>query len=180
MTTFGQWGALGSRAGKRSPLRQTQDTAGLFEFFLPKHVLELTGRKFTSCVGTTWQTKSRQNFSLHLHATEIKSHFCEAPFCLLKIVLLPFEPKGSGPSCALSMWDFRDCLCPIFPSYANTSSIVLNRSELRVSYLSRFCLSAWAGPLRAIVKGFEDHEQILLFKMWKFFMVKKQILCFQV
>lgn len=157
-----------SGAGKRSPLifynTNTRHSWALWAF-LTKTCSGINREEVHSLCGHNLTDKI-QSFSLHLHATEVRLHFCEAPFCLLKIVLVPFEPKGSGPSHALSVWDLRDCLCPILPSYANIFSTVLSRSELRVSYQRDF--SSQPGqdhqqPLMATVKGFEHHEQILLF-----------------
>lgn len=102
----------------------------------------------------------------HNLTDKIQTKFLTSFACNRNKITFLWSSFLSPQNCSLTIWAkrIRALMCTVyvrlqrlslsnFSPYANTSSIVLNRSELRVSYLSRFCLSAWAGPLRAIAKG---------------------------
>lgn len=134
MTTFGQWGALWSRAGKRSPQ--------IFYRANTRHSWALQALLTKGCSGINTEqvhflcghnlTDKILSFSLNLHATEIRSHFCDA-WCLLSASSKLFSCHLSQKDQGTHVHHLRPRGLPVssFPSHANIFSTF---SELGVSY----------------------------------------------
>ena len=179
MTTFQQWQALRSRAGMRS--------SQLFCRANTRHSWALWAFLIKGCSGINRdQVHCLRGHNLKLILSIFLSSLpCSRnkitflwglvyPFCLLKVVLLPFEPKGSGHWCAPSIRYLKDCLSS-FPLLCILFRFWTDQISESLSYLSRahrwtyfpLSLGKTRAPstamIMAIDKGFEDHEQIWLF-----------------